>query len=557
MRLAAALAGVAGVAVSLVCAASVFADVTFDFQSAATTASVQRTTDPAVSVTLFQRLDTNCGEACSSYFEVRSPQLIALTAGSAGCAQPPSISDRSAYRCGRLPLMTLVTLGPGADAVQSIGSQGSSGGALCPDPPINVQGAGGPDQLTGGCGADRLDGGDGDDALRAGDGANRLLGGPGSDTLSAGGGQDVLDGGDGLDVVDGGAGDDALTGGGGKDTLTGGAGNDQLDGGDDGDVLVAGAGNDTLRGGDRRDVLVPGTGRDVVEGGPGTDSVLYDERGAGVTVTLDANADDGEAGEGDRVAPDVEDIVASPASDRLVGSDGANDIDAGPGDDSIDPRGGVDSVQAGPGKDTIFALDGVQDRIDCGDGDDTATIDALDTADGCEHLTVSRELMADVDNDGVAAPLDCDDHDPSRRPGLADIPENGRDEDCIAQDALFPRVLATLGANFARKRNRARVTQMVANDVPDSATIEIRCRGGGCFKNARRLSFPNGKRRENLTRRVRKLRLRRRAVLEVRILREGTIGRVFQYRVGKKARVTPAVRCLRPGASSPSACRRQ
>ena len=181
------------------------------------------------------------------------------------------------------------------------------------------------------------------------------------------------------------------------------------------------------------------------------------------------------------MAPDVEDIVATSASDRLVGSGSANGIDAGVGDDSINPGGGVDAVQAGPGNDTIFALDGVQDRIECEAGIDTATIDALDVADGCENLTVSRELMADVDNDGIANPLDCDDRDPLRRPGLADIPENGRDEDCVARTRCSRACSRRSRANFA-PCHAGRVTRMVANDIPDSATLELRCRGRGCFQ---------------------------------------------------------------------------
>ena len=115
---------------------------------------------------------------------------------------------------------------------------------------------------------------------------------------------------------------------------------------------------------------MPGQGRDVVEGGAGTDGVLYDEREhGGATVTLDGKAHDGQAGEGDRVAPDVEDIVATSGSDRLVGSVNANGIDAGRATTRSHPGGGVDAVQAGPGNESpIFALDGAQDRIECEDG---------------------------------------------------------------------------------------------------------------------------------------------------------------------------------------------
>ena len=102
----------------------------------------------------------------------------------------------------------------------------------------------------------------------------------------------------------------------------------------------------------------------------------------------------------------------------------------------------------------------------------------------------------------------------------------------------------------------ARPARLVAHDVPDTATIEIRCSGRKCFRGVRRRTFPNGIRRASLKRQVRGLKLRRRAVLEVRILRPETIGRVWRYTVGRKIRVRPTVRCLRPGASTPSACPR-
>jgi hypothetical protein len=545
------------------------ADVQFDFQ--ATSAFVQRTTDPVDSLTLFQFLDTNCGSGCVSYFELRTPQRITLTAGSTGCSQPGGITDRSVYRCTRLPVRVQVTLGPGADAVQT---SGSTGGAQCPDPPVTALGFAGADRLAGGCADDVLDGGDGDDQLIAGDGANQLIGaagndalqseggpdrldgGTGADTLTSGGGADSLIGGDDADALGGGSGNDELSGGSGKDVLDGGTGGDTLDGGADGDTLDGGADNDVLRGGSGRDILIPGTGSDAVAGGDDVDVVLYEERAAPVTVTLGGDDADGERGEGDDIGADVENVVTGSGSDRLVGSAAANDLDAGAGDDSVDPGGGADAVEGGPGNDTIATLDGVPDRVDCGPGLDTAVVDAFDAVEGCERVTASRALMSDVDNDGIAAPLDCDDGNPLRRPGLPDAPEDGVDADCIAGDARFPQVRSTVSANFGAVGSRARVIRLVASDVPDTATVTITCSGRGCFRGTRSHSYPNGIRRADLTGNVRRLRLSRRSVLEIRILRAQTIGRVFRYTVGKRVRVSSSVLCLRPGATRSGACPR-
>jgi hypothetical protein len=277
-----------------------------------------------------------------------------------------------------------------------------------------------------------------------------------------------------------------------------------------------------------------------------------------VTVTLAEGGDDGEAGERDSIHADVENVVAGAGNDRIVGTAGANDLDGGPGDDSIDAAGGVDAVQGGSGNDSIVALDGVQDRVDCGPGVDSAVIDAFDSADGCEFVSASRGLMSDVDNDGIAAGpgLDCDDANPLRRPGLPDAPENGLDEDCVAGDARFPQVLATVSANFAATRTRVRPVLLVARDVPDTATIAISCTGRGCFRGTRSRSFTNGSRRVDMLRDVRKLRLGRNAVLEIRVLRPQTIGRVWQYRISRKRQAKSTVACLRPGAAKTAPCPR-
>src|SRR5437763_666126 len=94
--------------------------------------------------------------------------------------------------------------------------------------------------------------------------------------LHGGDGNDVLVGGDGNDLLDGGAGDDFLSGGKGSDNLNG------------------GTGNNTLSGGDGDDFMTAGNGADNFIGGAGADTVDYSDRTAGVNVTLDDQANDGQ-----------------------------------------------------------------------------------------------------------------------------------------------------------------------------------------------------------------------------------------------------------------------
>lgn len=123
-------------------------------------------------------------------------------------------------------------------------------------------------------------------------------------------------------------------------TLNGGDGADTLRTGDDGDGLLGsrltgGDGNDVLVGGRTFDLLDGGPGADGLSGGPGWDTVTYAARALGVSVTPDGEANDGEFGEGDRIADDIESVVGghgpdflqvrSGESGRLEGSDG-NDL---------------------------------------------------------------------------------------------------------------------------------------------------------------------------------------------------------------------------------------
>ena len=179
-----------------------------------------------------------------------------------------------------------------------------------------------------------------------------------------------------------------------------------------------------------------------------------------------------------RSVADVENVVGSPGPDTITGDAAANDLDGGASNDTIDPGAGPDFVDAGPGDDRVTARDGAQDRIECGDGVDTAVTDEFDTASGCEVVEASRELMSDVDNDGVPAPADCDDRNAAVRPGLPDKPGNRVDEDCAGGDAPFARIVTPVQSGFRVLRAFTRVTRLRVLDVPAGATIQLRCKGG-------------------------------------------------------------------------------
>jgi Ca2+-binding RTX toxin-like protein len=336
-----------------------------------------------------------------------------------------------------------------------------------------VQGAPGSDTINGGPGDDRILGdrefdsfSDGGDLLIGGDGNDSLYGQAGDDTLLGGAGANVLDHGlgnvslangvltfDGTDSNDevsisrnagdgdidvwiegwkerfpaadvsrialfGRGGNDVLKlhpslriaatldGGAGDDVLLGGAASDELRGSDGGDYLSGFAGDDYLNG---------GRGDDALRGGDGKDELDYSSRTANLVVTLDDVQNDGEIGEGDYAAPDVErvrggsgndDITGSPwlnllygnegddtlrggaGADGLYGAAGNDRFDGGPGDDYIEGGAGNDELHGSGGVDQLFGLggndrifaagDGAADLVRGGPGEDGADTDELD-----------------------------------------------------------------------------------------------------------------------------------------------------------------------------------
>jgi Ca2+-binding RTX toxin-like protein len=184
--------------------------------------------------------------------------------------------------------------------------------------------------------------------------------------------------------------------------IDGGAGNDVLNAGPvQGSVsLTGGEGTDTLLGGANADRLDGGSGPDVLDGGAGRDRADYSARVAGVTVTLDGVAGDGEPGEGDNVEPTVEDVIGGGGSDALTGNAGAN---------AFWGLGGADVLNGLSGDDTLAGGSGV-DVLNGADGDDTFPADATpDGADvfnggtGTDHVDYSlRTAPLTVDLDGIA-----------------------------------------------------------------------------------------------------------------------------------------------------------
>jgi Ca2+-binding RTX toxin-like protein len=177
------------------------------------------------------------------------------------------------------------------------------------------------------------------------DGNDRLTGGSVYDDVDGGPGNDVVDGGDGGDEVIGGSGDDHVLGGNGDDQLVPSAGTDAADGGPGGDELLESEGPDDFHGGTDPGPVVAQRamfgGIDVGVFQPESiDMVTYQFDHQPLAVSLDDNANDGPAGEGDNVHSDIERVLGGFAEDRLEGNSRFNELNGWDGDDKLFGYGG-------------------------------------------------------------------------------------------------------------------------------------------------------------------------------------------------------------------------
>ena len=410
-----------------------------------------------------------------------------------------------------------------------------------------------------------LRGGAGDDQLTGEAGSDSLIGGPGRDRMAAGAGDDSLDGGPDGDAVDGSAGTDSLLYAGRSEPLSVSLGDGAFDdggstdgapgardtvvgieavtGGDGPDVLAGDGAANRLAGGAGDDVLRGGAGPDTLLGGVGIDVADYHDRGAasGVTVTLDAARGDGETAESDLVGGDIEGAIGGAGPDVLIGNDAVNVLDGGNGGDRLVGRAGRDELVAGPGDDVLDARDGAADRLRCGPGNDGGEADGEDELIECELVV----RLIDKDGDGSVLGRDCADGDPRRFPGNPDVPRNRVDEDCSGRDADFPKLGSRiLGALRAHDRFDT-FRSLVVQNARSGSRVRLQCLRRCEFR--ARLRVRRDVRRLSLTRRVRGLKLRRKAVFEVRVTRRATIGVARRWRFRSLADPKSVELCIRPG----------
>jgi FG-GAP-like repeat/Putative metal-binding motif/FG-GAP repeat len=164
----------------------------------------------------------------------------------------------------------------------------------------------------------------------------------------------------------------------------------------------------------------------------------------------------------------------------------------------------------------------------------------------------------DKDGDGVAVPLDCNDANPAIRPGIRDKPGDKIDQDCSGKDAAY-RVL-NRRIRFAYRTSPAGWTQFTLLNVTpvkkgDRVRLSCKGKGKGCPLGTKRLKVKKSRRTLSLVKRLKDAKLRKGAVLEVRVTRPATIGVTTRWTIRAPKDLVSRSRCLRPGKKKPVRCR--
>jgi streptogramin lyase len=147
--------------------------------------------------------------------------------------------------------------------------------------------------------------------------------------------------------------------------------------------------------------------------------------------------------------------------------------------------------------------------------------------------TTFTTLPGDGDGDGVAPPLDCNDHDRTIRPGAVDKPGDKIDQNCDGKDAPFPKLAAEAHFSWGFIGSRTVLTRVSVTKLKGGERIRVTCKGKGCpLKSKTYKKVKKGS--KSLTKLFKKRKLRTGTKVTVRITKAGSVGSSAVLTVGKR-----------------------
>jgi hypothetical protein len=203
--------------------------------------------------------------------------------------------------------------------------------------------------------------------------------------------------------------------------------------------------------------------------------------------------------------------------------------------------------------------DGSLFPADCNDLNAAVRPGARDVFDnGVDEDCVGGDAQnPDRDGDGSPRPQDCNDANAAIRPGIRDIPNNEVDEDC-ANGLRRTRPDVDIERNFAVFRKFTKVTKLRIKKLKPGMRVQLRCSGKGCPKQLRKKKVKRVTIKEagtrDFTKLFKKAKLKPKAVIDVRVLQTGAIGRVDQFVIRNAKLPKRKQRCLPPGVKKPVRC---
>jgi Ca2+-binding RTX toxin-like protein len=150
----------------------------------------------------------------------------------------------------------------------------------------------------------------------------------------------------------------------------------------------------------KNDTFAGLAGKDVIDGGTGSDTVLYGDKTAVISVDLDGThpVTVKAGGVVEDTIKNIENVVGGSGNDRLTGDGNANRLDGGDGDDTIIGGSGPDTLLGGAGNDTVRDTEGLivaGDKINGGAGTDKIVFNGQYT--GAAALTMNATTVAAVE----------------------------------------------------------------------------------------------------------------------------------------------------------------